>query len=187
MGDDGYIGEIRVFAGMFVPAGWLLCNGGTYYIGQYQVLAAVIGNIYGGDGRTTFAVPDLCGRAACAPHPSSVLISHEIGGYTGQETAVLTKTNIPVHNHALVCNNNPAAGTLNTPVNNYMGAGPFDRSTGKASNTRYATTKSDKSIMGPKSLSAVGATSPANISLMQPSLAMLFIICYEGMFPISGD
>ncbi len=186
MYDEGYIGEIRVFAGTFVPQDWLLCDGSEYLIGQYQVLAAVIGNIYGGNGRTTFAVPDLCGRAACAPHPSSVLIPHEIGGYTGQETTALTAANIPAHNHTIACNNNPAAGTLNTPVNNYMGAGPFDRSTGKASNTRYATT-SNSNAMGGKSLSGVGATSPANINLMQPSLAMLFIICYDGMFPVPED
>ncbi len=182
MDDNAYVGEIRIFSGEYVPQGWLLCDGKEYTRQEFRSLFAVIGDTYGGNGSTTFLLPDLCGRAACGPATASTLISTSIGGYDGAAETVLTRENIPTHTHTLACNSDVAVGTLNTPADNYISAGQADRSTGRSSNTRFATT-SDDSQMGLKSLSSVGLTKAAPVNVMQRSLSMLFMICVDGAYP----
>ncbi len=192
MNDDAYIGEIRIFAGQFVPMGWLLCDGSQYYISQYPALASIIGNLYGGSGsgpQQKFAVPDLCGRAACATGQGTGLsIPWTLAQKRGAETTSIFSSQIPSHTHLMACNNTANSGTQNTPLNNFMGVGVVDRSTGSAVNMRFATSltstqPSSTNTMAAQSLSAAGSSPPQAISIMQPSLAMYFIICQDGLYP----
>lgn len=93
---EAYVGEVRMFGGNFAPEGWLLCDGRTYQIAQFEALYSLIGTTYGGDGTSTFAVPDLRGRAAI--HHS---FTRPIGSSGGTETVTLTSAELPEHTHAV--------------------------------------------------------------------------------------
>src|SRR5437588_5755595 len=110
-----YVGEIRMFAGNFAPAGWMLCDGQLLPISEYETLFNLIGTTYGGDGQSTFALPDLRGR----------LPLHQGGGFTlaetgGVESVTLTVQQIPIHTHALLAST--AAGAVNNPANQVIAA-----------------------------------------------------------------
>lgn len=98
-GDQPYIGEIAMFAGNFAPRGWALCNGQILSIQQNTALFSLIGTIYGGDGRTTFALPDLRGRAPVHAGQGPGLTNHRLGQKGGQEEVTLNQTQLPSHNH----------------------------------------------------------------------------------------
>jgi microcystin-dependent protein len=98
---DAYLGEIRIFAGNYAPAGWLLCEGQTLQVSQYQALFAVIGDIYGGDGTNTFMLPDLRGRTVVGIGQGPNLTNRNIGEKDGEESVTLDATEIPSHAHAL--------------------------------------------------------------------------------------
>src|SRR6478672_8078884 len=107
-----YVGEIRMFAGNFAPAGWMFCEGQLLPISEYETLFNLIGTTYGGDGQSTFALPDLRGRIPM--HPGN---GHVQGERAGAETVTLTTSQIPVHNHALLATS--AVGTQSSPAGNY--------------------------------------------------------------------
>src|SRR5688572_13830350 len=95
-----YIGEVRMFGGNFAPLGWSFCNGQLVSIAENETLFSLIGTIYGGDGQTTFALPDLRGRAPISPGQGPGLPVYVIGQTGGTETNTLTNNNIP-HTHAI--------------------------------------------------------------------------------------
>src|SRR5690349_16957910 len=95
-----YVGEIRMFGGNFAPAGWAFCNGAQMAISENDVLFQLIGTTYGGDGQTTFALPDLQGRLPMHQGTGPGLSTRTIGENGGVETVTLTTQQIPVHNHA---------------------------------------------------------------------------------------
>src|SRR5258706_5552963 len=97
-----YVGEIRMFAGNFAPAGWMFCEGQLLPISEYETLFNLIGTTYGGDGQSTFALPDLRGRIPL--HMGNGFILAETGGV---ETVTLTVSQIPAHNHAMLATTNP--------------------------------------------------------------------------------
>src|SRR5689334_22500286 len=101
---DPYIGELRMFAGNFAPQGWAMCNGQLLQIAQYDALFNLYGTIYGGDGQTTFGLPDLRGRVVC--HVGGGLTPQ--GALGGEETVTLTGAQAPVHNHPMYGSQNPA-------------------------------------------------------------------------------
>ncbi len=101
-----YVGEIRIFAGNFAPYGWMFCDGSLLSIPEYETLFNLIGTTYGGDGQSTFALPDLRGRLPL--HFGNGFTLAETGGV---ETVTLTVSQIPAHSHALLATTNPAAGT----------------------------------------------------------------------------
>jgi microcystin-dependent protein len=161
------MGEIRMFAGNFAPAGWAVCNGQLLPIAEYDALFSLIGTTYGGDGQSTFGLPDLRGR----------LPIHQGGGYTlasggGVETVTLTTAQLPAHPHALYATNNLASGT--SPANQALGA------TQAATITPYGT---DNPVvaLGPGSISAVGSN--AAHDNFQPFLCVNFIIALFGVYP----
>jgi microcystin-dependent protein len=160
-----YVGEIRMFAGNFAPAGWNFCDGTLLPISDFETLFNLIGTTYGGDGQSTFGVPDLRGR----------LPIHLGNGFTlaqngGVETVTLTVAQIPAHSHALLASTNSAAS--NSPTNNVTGA------VGAIQIYRNATPASPMSNLA---MSSTGGTQPHNN--FQPYLCVDFIISLFGIFP----
>ncbi|MBI1937864.1 MAG: phage tail protein [Ignavibacteriales bacterium] len=180
---EGTMAEIRMFAGNFAPAYWSFCDGSLLSINAYDALFALLGTMYGGDGRTTFALPDLRGRVPVGTGTGTGLQTVELGELSGNNANTLTINNLPPHNHVAAATVNPAASTggrgvsaVNTPVNNF----PIATNDG---NNIYAT--SSNAQMGPSSVAVnVGVTgSGTSVNNMQPYLGMNYIICIEGTFP----
>ncbi|WP_020535503.1 phage tail protein [Lewinella cohaerens] len=99
MAQQGFLGEIRIFAGNFAPRSWALCEGQLLSIAQNTALFSILGTIYGGDGRTTFALPDLRGRRPISSGTGPGLSTYREGVRAGQETVTLNILQIPAHNH----------------------------------------------------------------------------------------
>jgi len=163
-----YVGEIRMFAGNFAPAGWMFCEGQLLPISEYETLFNLIGTTYGGDGQSTFALPDLRGRIPV--HMGSGFTLAETGGV---EEVTLTVSQIPAHSHALLATSNNA-GTANGPGNVL------------AQNTTYEPYISPSSFpantaLAPSTVSSTGGSQPH--SNFQPYLCVDFIISLFGIFP----
>jgi microcystin-dependent protein len=176
---DIYLAEIRLFAGNFAPKNWAFCNGALLAIAQNTALFSLLGTMYGGNGQTTFALPDLRGRVPVSQGTGPGLSNYTLGEAIGTQTNTLIITNMPAHNHPLLANNATGSGTLNNPSGAFMGVGPVDRSSGLPVNTRYSTTAN--TIMAANSISVQGASQPINN--IQPSLGLNYIICIAGIFP----
>lgn len=162
-----YVGEIRMFAGNFAPAGWMFCEGQLLPISEYETLFNLIGTTYGGDGQSTFALPDLRGR----------LPVHQGNGFTlaqtgGVETVTLTASTIPAHAHAFLASTDPGGQT--TPSGNVVakivGAAASAYIQGPASTP-----------LAPGSTGSAGGNQPHDN--FQPYLCIDFIISLFGVFP----
>jgi microcystin-dependent protein len=164
------MGEIRMFSGNFAPRGWRLCNGDILPISQYTPLFAVIGIAYGGNGQTTFALPDLRGRIPMHWGQGPGLSPRVIGERAGSETVTLISTQMPAHNHTLNASFN--LGAASSPEGAFVAA--FDPTF-----TNYA--MNANTTMNPASIGIAGGSQPHQN--MQPSLAISFIIALEGIFP----
>src|SRR5687768_12323938 len=162
-----YVGEIRMFAGNFAPAGWMFCEGQLLPISENETLFQLIGTTYGGDGESTFALPDLRGRIPI--HQGNGFILAETGG---AEEITLTVNQIPVHNHAALCSNNTATGT--SPTNNVLAAPPDV-------NTLPYGADAPVGALNLASISPVGGSQPH--TNFQPYLCVDFIISLFGIFP----
>lgn len=167
-----FVGEIRIFAGNFAPAGWMFCEGQTLPISENETLFALLGTTYGGDGEETFNLPDLRGRLPLhqGTFAGSTFILGETGGV---EEVTLTTQQIPVHTHPHMCSSGGGANTTD-PANAV--ASPADLS-------QYSTLGSDGTQMGnPAMLSdPVGGSQPH--TNFQPYLCVNFIIALFGLFP----
>ncbi len=161
-----YVGEIRIFAGTFAPAGWMLCDGQLLPISENETLFQLIGTTYGGDGQSTFALPDLRGRAPM--HFGNGRIRAATGGV---ETVTLTINQIPTHTHTLLAAG--ANGNAQHPSNTTLGDG-----TGGL--TQYHAGPGP-APMNAASLRNVGGSQPHEN--MQPFLVLDFIISLFGIFP----
>src|ERR1700744_3298393 len=106
-----YVGQIMMFAGNFAPAGWMTCQGQTLPISEYDTLFNLIGTTYGGDGQSTFKLPDLQGRVPIHQGPGGGLATYVMGQTGGAETVTLTTQQIPQHNHMVLANRNASGGT----------------------------------------------------------------------------
>jgi microcystin-dependent protein len=160
---DPYIGELRIFAGNFAPSGWLLCAGQLLSISEHEALFQLIGTTYGGDGETTFAIPDLRGRLLV--HQGNGFVLAETGGV---EQVTLTTSQLPAHTHAVLASS--AAGGPNP-----QGAVPAT----SAAIDLYRESTPDTPL-GP-SLAAVGGSQPH--TNLQPALCVNYIISLFGIFP----
>jgi len=159
-----YVGEIRMFAGNFAPAGWMFCEGQLLPISENETLFQLIGTTYGGDGETTFALPDLRGRIPI----------HQGGGFTlaqtgGAEEITLTVAQIAAHNHALMATNDIPAQS--TPANNV---------TGQAAAKIYRA-GSPSVQLNQQVVASTGGSQPH--TNFQPYLCIDFIISLFGIFP----
>lgn len=162
-----YVGEIRMFAGNFAPAGWMFCEGQLLPISENETLFNLIGTTYGGDGQSTFALPDLRGRMPV--HQGNGFILAQTGGV---EEVVLTVNQIPQHNHAVMCEGTNA-GTQPTPQNNFFAAAGVQLYAAAANAVPVA--------MRAGLVGATGGSQPH--TNFQPYLCLNFIISLFGIFP----
>jgi microcystin-dependent protein len=162
-----YVGEIRMFGGNFAPAGWMFCEGQLLPISENETLFQLIGTTYGGDGQSTFALPDLRGRLPI--HQGNGFILAENGG---AEQITLTVNQIPSHSHPALGSSNTGTGTA--PQGNVLS------SLTVATNSAYGSDNPQISI-SPQSVTMVGGSQPH--SNMQPFLCVDFIISLFGIFP----
>ena len=169
---EPFIAEIRIFAGNFAPRSWAFCDGQLLPIAQNTALFSLIGTTYGGDGRTTTALPNLQGRAPMHPGRGPGLTSRRLGQQGGVETVTLTEEQMPAHTHSLRGANVPFG--VQQPTN----ARVLDRSN---INSYQTNTSSNLVDMADQALAANGG-SQAHYN-MQPYLAMNFIIALQGLYP----
>ena len=160
-----YVGEIRMFAGNFPPAGWMFCEGQLLPISENETLFQLLGTTYGGDGQSTFALPNLSGR----------LPLHQGNGFTlaetgGAEEITLTVSQIPAHSHPLL-----AAGAIGNDPN------PAGQLLSESSVASLYNTAAANSAMAPSSVTPVGGRQPH--TNFQPYLCVDFIISLFGLYP----
>jgi microcystin-dependent protein len=158
-----FMGEIKMISWNFAPKGWAFCNGQQLPINQNQPLFSLFGTMYGGNGQTTFALPDLRGRTPF--HIGSGFTQGQAGGETAH---TLTQQEMPAHNHPVNCNS--ATGTLVPPLNNIW-----------ASTTQNPYSASSNSAMLAESVTNTGGSQPH--SNLQPYLVINFIVALIGIFP----
>lgn len=108
---DPFVGEIRMFAGDYAPEGWALCNGQLLSVSQYQTLFALLGTTYGGDGSSTFALPDMRGRLPVHFGQGTGLTPRTLGASGGSETVALSTAQMPSHGHTMQASADPASTT----------------------------------------------------------------------------
>ena len=160
---EPFLAEIRIFSFSFAPRGWAMCNGQLLPINQNQALFSLLGTTYGGDGRVTFALPDLRGRAQI--HQGS---GHTLGERAGEQAHTVNINEIPTHTHVL----NASSNTGDTPV-------PSNNVLAQASNVYRA--EDNLTSLNPAAVSNVGG-SQAHEN-MQPYLTLNFCIALQGIFP----
>ena len=177
---EGTIAFIGMFAGNFAPRGFAFCNGQLFSIAENTALFSVIGTTYGGDGQTTFALPDLRGRVAVGTGTGPGLSNYVEGQVAGSESITLTANNIGNHNHGIT----GAAGIL---VSSQDGHSPVAVNNFPAVNgDNIYSSATDNILMAPASLALT--TNPAGsgaqpINNLKPLLTINFIITIEGVFP----
>ncbi|MDD5058038.1 MAG: tail fiber protein [Sideroxydans sp.] len=170
-----YIGQISIFAGNYPPVNWAFCNGQAMSVSEYQMLFALIGTTYGGNGVTTFMLPDLRGRVPVGIGTATGGTINWVAGMSrGNETVTLTEAQIPPHNHPLQATSQPA--TLSTPGGNTLaadagGAGDFSFTDDTSAITPFLST----------AVSAEGGSLPHNN--VAPFMALNYIIALQGIFP----
>lgn len=168
---DPFVAEIRIFPFNFAPKGWAWCDGQLLPLSQNTALFSLLGTTYGGDGKSTFALPDLQGRAPMQPGQGPGLSLHDLGETGGSETVTLLESEIPMHSHTLRGNNNLG----DTPV-------PSGNTLARYVNNAYQQNTSANLVqMSPSALTPAGGDAPHNN--MMPYLTFYFCIALQGVFP----
>ncbi|WP_294281212.1 phage tail protein [uncultured Chryseobacterium sp.] len=176
---EGTMSEIRMFAGNFAPKYWAFCQGQTLAINTNQALFALLGNMYGGDGRTTFMLPNFSGRTAMGTGVGAGTKTFQLGQIEGTETVTCDIQHMPMHNHlpgseTISIKAFSDAGNIGSPTSNTLAALPG----------LYSTQQPDsnmKPISNAFALSTAGGSQP--IGIRQPYLGINYIICMYGIFP----
>jgi microcystin-dependent protein len=175
MSDTPILGCIFMFAGNFAPRGYAFCAGQLLPISQNTALFSLLGTTYGGNGQTTFALPDLRGRSPIGSGQGPGLSNISLGEQAGTENVTLLSTNMPIHNHALQASN--ASATGGTPSGNSLG--DTGGTQGGGSNT-YVTAAPNVQL-NPQSIGAAGGSQP--FASRNPYLGINYIIATQGIFP----
>jgi microcystin-dependent protein len=177
---EGTIGEVRMFASNFAPRAWAFCEGQLLPISQNTALFSIIGTIYGGDGRTTMALPDLRGRTAIGPGHGPGLTSRREGQKGGTEYNILTVAEMPSHNHALSVTVKQRAhadtGTLDDPTNAWQAGN-------SAGDLTFSNTNDVDMGAVNVTATALNQGGSQQVNDMQPWLGLYYIICLQGVFP----
>lgn len=166
---DPFIGQIIMFGGNFAPRGWAVCDGQLLSIGQHNALFSVIGTTYGGDGHTTFQLPDLRGRVAVHPGHGPGLTPRQIGEKAGAETVSMTVNNLPPHNHEMHVVNGDAKSA--TATGNLLGN----------AQAQVYSSAAPSGQMNPQAIGNTGGGQP--VSVVQPFQCVNYIIALTGVFP----
>ncbi len=164
-----YVGEIRMFGGNFAPAGWAFCRGQLLPISENETLFQLIGTTYGGDGQSTFALPDLQSRVPIHMGTASSGTTYQLAETGGVESVTLTVQQIPIHTHAMMASND--IPNQNTPAGNV---------TGQAASKIYRA-GNPSVFLNPNAVAPAGGSQPHEN--LQPYLAISFIISLFGIFP----
>jgi microcystin-dependent protein len=168
---DPLLASIILFAGNFAPRGYYLCQGQILSIASNTALFSLLGTTYGGNGVTTFALPDLRGRVPVGQGQGPGLSSYELGEVSGTENTTLLVTNLPQHSHALIATSE--AGSTSDPTGAFLGnTGALDREY-NASGTHVQ--------MNAAAIGLSGGSQPFNN--LQPFVVLNYIIAAEGVFP----
>lgn len=163
---EAFTGEIKMFAGNFAPRGWAFCDGQLLSISSNSALFSLLGTMYGGDGRTTFGLPDLRGRVAVGVGQGSGLSNIRQGQKWGTETTTLTSVNLPAHSHTVNVQGNSSgiSASLNTIL-------PVESS---------KSTKQSKANTVETNTTGAGQA----VNNIQPSIGIRYIICLYGKYPV---
>lgn len=181
--DNAFIGQVMLFAGNFAPRGWSLCEGQLMSIAQNTALFSILGTTYGGDGQTTFALPDLRGRVAVGSGSGPGLSPWDLGESQGNETIGLNLSQLPMHNHNVMVSNNAATSPNATTTGTcYLAAAAGTYGGDALSVNMYLNDGVPPAdVLGNNSITSSGGSQPhQNI---QPSLGLNYIICLEGIYP----
>ena len=179
---DAFTGEIRIFGGNYNPRSWALCNGTTLAIGQNTALYSILGTQFGGDGRTSFKVPHLCGRSPMGTSQGPGLSRRYIGQSVGYEKATIDSRFIPSHNHPI--NVSKEKADLEVPDNESVLANATKKRGNKdRTMPAYAQAAAPINTMNPSMITANSTEVSVSHENRQPYLAMTFILCLEGTYP----
>ena len=170
---EPFIAEIRIFAGNFAPRSWAFCDGQLLPISQNTALFSLIGTTYGGDGRTTTALPNLQGRAAMHPGRGPGLTSRRLGQRGGVETVTLSEAQMPNHTHTMRTLSDP--GDLFQPNNT--------RSLARSQNGFAYQSNSTSNIVALNDATLLSTGGSQSHNNLQPFIAMNFIIALQGLYP----
>jgi microcystin-dependent protein len=171
-----FVAEIRITPFNFAPKGWAMCNGQLLPISQNTALFSLLGTTYGGDGKTTFALPNLQGCAPMQAGQGSGLSLRDLGETGGEQTVTLLQTEIPSHTHATALGTKAGLGNQNTPVGHVLAEARI----GRQPLAQYSTTGGG-AAMSAEALATSGGNLPHNN--MPPFLTLNFIIALQGVFP----
>jgi len=178
MASEALIGDISTFAGNFAPRGWAFCQGQILAIASNTALFSILGTTYGGNGQTTFALPNLQGRVPLGFGTGAGLSPYSLGEQAGSPTVTLLSTEMPQHTHTM------RAVTVNGDTNTVSGsqlAKGFKGSLASGANAKYYSAQAPATNMSPFATSIAGGSQPHEN--MMPYLAINFIICMQGVFP----
>jgi microcystin-dependent protein len=168
-----FVAEIKIFAGNFAPTGYAQCNGQLMPISQNTALFSLLGTFYGGDGKSTFALPNLQGSAPLGQGDGAGLSQRFLGEQSGSEFVTLIQSEMPVHTHNIAVSSEQA--TQGTPTANVV------LSQSQNGQLYQTTTNANIVLMNVQSLSVNGGSLPHNN--MQPYLTLTYIIALQGIFP----
>ncbi|WP_315816243.1 phage tail protein [Paraflavitalea speifideaquila] len=177
---DGVIGYVTGFAGNFAPRSWALCQGQIMAIAQNTALFSILGTTYGGNGQTTFGLPDLRGRAVVGAGQGPGLSSYSLGQVGGTETNTMTLSTMPGHSHPVIMKITPGANT--TPDSNLPTAGVYATPITGEQLYSGGITGAMKTYPG----TIVTGNSPGGstpFSILHPVMALNYLVCLQGVFP----
>jgi len=172
---DPFVGEIRIFGFNFAPTGWALCNGQLMPISQNTALFSLLGTMYGGDGKSSFALPNLQGSAPLNQGQGPGLAPRAIGERGGESSVTLIQSEMPLHSHPIACDSGTAANAAPT-------SGMW-ATTGRGRPMPYSSNAPNTPMSG-QALAVAGGGQPHNN--MPPYLALNFCIALQGIFPARG-
>jgi microcystin-dependent protein len=176
---DEYMAVIKLFGFNWAPKNWMLCSGQIIGISQNSALFALLGTTYGGNGTSTFALPNIQGRTVVGQGTGAGIPNKIVGEMSGTESITILSTQMPQHTHLLAANT--GAGTTGVPTNGILSASPKNGSGPSAVSLNTYTSNSPDTTLSPQTIGFAGGSQP--ISIMQPYIALNYSICLYGIFP----
>jgi microcystin-dependent protein len=182
---NAFTGEVKLFAGYFAPRGWAFCDGQVMSITQNTPLYALLGNQFGGNGRTTFALPDLRGRVAVGPRRGNGLSNFTQGQQGGSKTNTLNTSQLPSHSHTAsgVIRASSAKATSKDPTGNYFASARQVEGRNEFEVFSYASSKNVDMNADAINVTVGTTGSGKEFNNLQPFLAINYIICLNGIYP----